>query len=170
MTDAEFRRAVLDLFPKLKLVAMARTKNGAMAEDLVQDVMVKIWSSPSQIIEAIDGVEITLEKYMKRMVVNRFYDIVRKEKRMVYDDDFAAHLEEVVSSDPTRRNLLLRDIARHLAKIGDECRSLLIDRAAGIKQQEMAEKKGITQSAVNKQIAKCLNKLNDSCGGIFYDA
>ncbi|MCR9157078.1 MAG: sigma-70 family RNA polymerase sigma factor [Rhodobacteraceae bacterium] len=170
MTDAEFRQAVLDLFPKLKVLAMARTKNGAFAEDIVQDVMVKVWSSPGQILEAVERLEVTLEKYLKRMVVNRFYDVIRRENRLVHDDDFADQLEEVVPSDPTRRNLLLRDLARHLANIGDDCRGLLVERAAGIKQQELADRRAISQSAVNKRIAKCLKELHESCGGSLHDA
>ena len=72
MTDEEFRQAVLDLFPKLKVLAMAKTKNGALAEDIVQDVMVKVWSAPAQILQAVDGLETSLERYLKRMVVNHF--------------------------------------------------------------------------------------------------
>lgn len=170
MTDAEFRQAVLDLFPKLKVVAMARTRNGAVAEDIVQDVMVKVWTSPKQILEAVDGLEVTLEKYLKRMVINRFYDVVRRDGRLVHDDDFADQLEEVVPSDPTRRNLLFRDLARQLADIGDECRSLLVERASGINQQELAEQRAISQSAVSKRIAHCLKDLRERCGGSLHDA
>jgi len=173
MTDEEFRQAVLDLFPKLKVLAMAKTKNGSLAEDIVQDVMVKVWSAPAQILQAVDGLETSLEaleRYLKRMVVNRFYDVVRRESKLVHDDDFADQLVEVVPSEPTRRNLLFRDLARHLAEIGDDCRSLLVERASGFTQQELAEQRAISQSAVNKRIAKCLKALSESCDGSLHDA
>lgn len=167
MTDIDFRKTVLDLFPKLKVLAMAKTRNGAAAEDIVQDVMVRVWSDPEGILAAVDRLETTLEQYLKRMVLNRFIDVVRRDRRLVHDDDFAERLIEVVPSDPTRRNLLLRDLARHLARIGGDCASLLIERASGVKQQDLAASRAMTQSGVNKRIARCLRELNDSCGGVF---
>jgi RNA polymerase sigma-70 factor (ECF subfamily) len=167
MTDEEFRQTVLDLFPRLKVLALAKTRNGASAEDIVQDVMVRVWSDPSKIRAAVDRLETTLEQYLKRMVLNRFIDVVRRDKWLVQDDDFAERLIEVVPSDPTRRNLLLRDLARHLARMGGDCASLLIERASGVRQQDLAANRAITQSAVNKRIARCLRELNDSGGGVF---
>ena len=37
----------------------------------------------------------------------------------------------------------------------------------GFRQEELAKNLNITQSTVNKRIAKCLKKLNESSGGIF---
>ena len=55
---------------------------------------------------------------------------------------------------------------RHLIAIGDDCRQLLTERGMGFRQEELAKNLNITQSTVNKRIAKCLKKLNESSGGI----
>ena len=39
-----------------------------------------------------------------------------------------------------------------------------------MRQEELAKRLNITQSTVNKRIAKCLKKLNESSGGIFNEA
>ena len=166
----DLRDEVLTLYPKLRILALSKTKNVSDAEDIVQDVMAKVWEDPEKISEALERSGAPIELYLKRSVVNRFIDLTRYGKRFSDDEDFAEKLEDSVTSDPTRRGLLLKDLARHLLAIGDECRQLLTDRGMGLRQAELAEARNITQSAVNKRIAQCLRKLNESSGGIFNEA
>ena len=166
----DLRDEVLALYPKLRVLALSKTKNVSDAEDIVQHIMVKVWENPTKIIEAINSIGTTVEFYLKRAVVNRFIDLTRHNKRFSDDEDFAERLEESVGTDPTRRNLLYKDLMRHLIAIGDDCRQLLTERGMGFRQEELAKNLNITQSTVNKRIAKCLKKLNESSGGIFNEA
>ena len=161
---------VVAIYPKLRVLALSKTKNLSDAEDIVQDVMAKVWENPIKIEQAITQLGSSTEAYLKRAVINRFIDLRRYGKRFKDDEDFAEKLEESVVSDPTRRGLLLRDFLKHLTKIGDGCRELLIERGMGLKQAELAEARNLTQSAVNKQIAKCLKQLHERSGGIFHEA
>ena len=166
----DLRDEVLALYPKLRILALSKTKNVSDAEDIVQDVMAKVWEDPEKISEALERSGAPIELYLKRSVVNRFIDLTRYGKRFSDDEDFAEKLEDSVTADPTRRGLLLKDLARHLLAIGDECRQLLTDRGMGLRQAELAEARNITQSAVNKRIDQCLRKLNESSGGVFNEA
>lgn len=170
LSVTELREQVLTLYPKLKVLALSRTKNVSDADDIVQDVMRKVWEDPQKIVEACDRLGTSVELYLKKAVVNRFIDLKRYGKRFADDENFAETLEEEVTSDPTRRGLLLKDLVRHLIAIGDECRQLLTDRGMGMRQADLAEARDITQSAVNKRIAHCLRKLHESSGGIFNEA
>ena len=106
----DLRDEVLALYPKLRVLALSKTKNVSDAEDIVQHVMVKVWENPTKIIEAINSIGTTVEFYLKRAVVNRFIDLTRHSKRFLDDEDFAERLEESVGTDPTRRNLLYKDL------------------------------------------------------------
>ena len=49
----DLRNEVLALYPKLRILALSKTKNVSDAEDIVQDVMAKVWENPEKISEAL---------------------------------------------------------------------------------------------------------------------
>ena len=49
----DLRDEVLALYPKLRILALSKTKNVSDAEDIVQDVMAKVWEDPEKISEAL---------------------------------------------------------------------------------------------------------------------
>ena len=156
----DLRDEVLALYPKLRVLALSKTKNVSDAEDIVQHVMVKVWENPTKIIEAINSIGTTVELYLKRAVINRFIDLTRHNKRFSDDEDFADRLEESIGTDPTRRNLCIKIYAPQLqlVMIADSC----LQSAAWGPTRRVSKNLNITQSTVNKRIAKCLKKLNES--------
>lgn len=168
--EEEIVEKAVELYPVLRVLALSRTRNREAAEDLVQEVLTRCIERPQMIAASIRNSGVSLEMYLKRAVVNRHIDFVRRGRHFVQDDDYVDQMVDSVSSDPTRRSLLLKDLTKHLLAIGDECSQLLIDRANGFKQDELARMRNLTQSAINKRIAKCLRALSNSSGGIFNEA
>ena len=64
----DLRDEVLALYPKLRVLALSKTKNVSDAEDIVQHVMVKVWENPTKIIEAINSIGTTVEFYLNELL------------------------------------------------------------------------------------------------------
>ena len=113
-------RALSDLFviygPKLKGWLMARGVGNGTAEDIVQDVMIKVWTKAA----SFDPVKASFATWVYRMTRNRWIDHQRKHGRMdVRDPDLMKIIadDEVPSAEVNfmaQQNLdILRDqIAR----------------------------------------------------------
>lgn len=83
--DAKALSALFDVYsPKLKGWLMARGAGGATAEDVVQDVMLKVWTGA----QMFDPAKASFATWVYRMTRNRWIDHQRKHGRMdVRDPD-----------------------------------------------------------------------------------
>ncbi|MGB6230508.1 MAG: sigma-70 family RNA polymerase sigma factor [Litorimonas sp.] len=83
--DAKALTALFDVYsPKLKGWLMARGAGGATAEDVVQDVMLKVWTGA----QMFDPAKASFATWVYRMTRNRWIDHQRKHGRMdVRDPD-----------------------------------------------------------------------------------
>ncbi|MEM7729534.1 MAG: sigma-70 family RNA polymerase sigma factor [Pseudomonadota bacterium] len=77
--DAKALSALFDVYsPKLKGWLMARGAGGATAEDVVQDVMLKVWTGAHM----FDPAKASFATWVYRMTRNRWIDHQRKHGRM----------------------------------------------------------------------------------------
>jgi RNA polymerase sigma-70 factor (ECF subfamily) len=101
--DRKAQRRVFELFyGKMKAVCMRYTRNVELAEDLVQDGFIKVFSS----IERFDG-KGSFEGWIRRIIVNLAIDHFRKQKRdflLLNEnqelDDFLEPEEDEVDDSP----------------------------------------------------------------------
>jgi len=89
ITEKQDARALSDLFeiygPKLKGWLMARGVGNGTAEDIVQDVMIKVWTKAA----SFDPSKASFATWVYRMTRNRWIDHQRKHGRMdVRDPEF----------------------------------------------------------------------------------
>ena len=161
---------IMQLYPKLYLQALGKARHREDAEDIIQSVIMKFLERPDEIKQVVKERGITLEIYLKRVVNTTFIDLWRKKKREpTGHEDFISGLEDMLAKDATSSGLLFRDIAKHLVATGEKCLKLLTKRAEGAKQAELAVSLGITQSAVNKRIARCLKDFHLASGGVYHE-
>ena len=89
-------RALSDLFeiygPKLKGWLMARGVDNGTAEDIVQDVMIKVWTKSA----SFDPVKASFATWVYRMTRNRWIDHKRKHGRMDVRDP---ELMKIIADD-----------------------------------------------------------------------
>jgi len=89
-------RALSDLFeiygPKLKGWLMARGVGNGTAEDIVQDVMIKVWTKAT----SFDPVKASFATWVYRMTRNRWIDHQRKHGRMDVRDP---ELMKIIADD-----------------------------------------------------------------------
>ncbi len=117
----------------LRAFALSLTRNGAAADDLVQDTIVKAWTH-------IDGFTqgTNLRAWLFTILRNTFYSDRRKAKREVPDTDglFAARLSQKPDHDG---RLALADFRAAFEQLGDEQReALILVGASGFSYEEAA--------------------------------
>jgi len=129
------------------------------AQEVVQDIFVKIWESRDEI-----DPESSLKSYVFKCVQNLSINRLRRKKvesryteiyRLVYIDnvEFSAH-----------ESLLAKELEAHIIhsinKLPSECRKIFeLSRSEGLKYREIAEALHISVKTVETQMSKALRSL-----------
>ncbi|MFO1466966.1 MAG: sigma-70 family RNA polymerase sigma factor [Steroidobacteraceae bacterium] len=148
--------------PSLLKYFMRKTGSAAEAEDLTQDVLVRVlaragWKSPEE-----------ARGYIFRAAVNRWRDRRRRQAThgttVQWDEETAVkHQIERAQSWPERVLIAREDLDRTLQALEDMSERtrmvLVLIRLEQMKVATVAEMLGISVSAVNKHLAKGLSRL-----------
>ena len=157
------RDEMIDHLPAMRAFALSLTRNGAAADDLVQDAIMKAWKN----IEAFQ-VGTNMRAWLFTILRNTFYSDRRKAKREVQDSDGA--MAATLSQKPDHDGrMALADFELSFAQLADEQReALVLVGASGFSYEEAAETCGVAvgtiKSRVNRgraRLAELMN-LNDS--------
>ena len=120
MTDADPRDALIAHIPALRAFAIGLARNRHAADDLVQETILRAWSSFGTFIPGTN-----LRAWLFTILRNVFYSDLRKHRRDVQDSDgiHAARLSQKPDHDG---HLAMRDFQRAFDKLIDEQREVLI--------------------------------------------
>ncbi|WP_439577948.1 sigma-70 family RNA polymerase sigma factor [Elioraea sp.] len=134
-----FHDDLIALLPKLRVQALALTRNRAAAEDLVQDTIVNALAARAQFRPGTN-----LAAWLHRILRNRFISDVRKHRPKVAIED--APVEALAcAADPADR-LVAKELGRALDLLpADQRETLLLVTLHGLSCEEVAE---ITDCAV----------------------
>ena len=148
------RDELVDHLPALRAFALSLTRNGATADDLVQDTIVKAWTN-------IDKFQVgtNMRAWLFTILRNTFYSNCRKAKREVPDVDgvFTASLAEKPAHDG---RLQLADFRRAFEQLPDEQReALILVGASGFSYEEAAEMCGCAIGTIKSRANRGRGKL-----------
>jgi RNA polymerase sigma factor (sigma-70 family) len=144
MVASDFKIKVLPLSVKLLRITVRFLKNKEEGQDVVQDVMLKLWQKR----EELDGIS-NIEAYAVQMIRNRCLDILRKKKVILIDEEAESQIEEITPD--IHSQIELSEAAGQIKK--------LIRRLNGLQRQVM-ELRDIEQLSY-KEIAEITNlKVN----------
>lgn len=151
-------------FPRLKAFSLKFVSGQDIAEDLVQDVFLKVWENKDKIHTE------TFHSYIFTMVRNACLNYLKHKK--IVDNAFSGKEPDFRGeglyyadffSDPyhqTMFNELKKEVDKVLASFSEQTRTVFeFSRFKGLKNQEIAEKLGITTRTVEKHISRALNKF-----------
>lgn len=146
-SDAATRNELVSLVPELRAFAISLSRNPSVADDLVQETVLKAWAK-------LDSFEpgTNMRAWLFTILRNTFYSDARKGKREVADVDgaYAAQLSQKPDHDG---RLALRDFAVAFAKLPDEQREVLIlIGASGLSYEEAAETCGCAVGTVKSRL------------------
>lgn len=155
----KFERFFLITFPKVKAFAWKILKSESDAEDIAQDVFVKLWSCP-EIWESQD----TWNAYIYTMVRNHIYNFLKhKSIELNYQEQFINRQDTPTQKDAEDElyakeiNLLLK---MALDKMPEQRKNVFImSRQKGMSNQEIADRLQLSVRTVERHLYLALKDL-----------
>lgn len=146
-------------FAKLLLESNKYVKDIGIAEEIVQDLFVKIWE------RAVDFDEInSVKSYLYRSVINASINHINRQKNMEghhqkilrqFTEDEVAELDE--------ENELIVMLYEEIEKLPPKCRKIFkLSRFKQLKHKQIAELLAISEKTVENQIGNALKMLKET--------
>ncbi len=148
------RDELVEHLPAMRAFAISLTRNGAIADDMVQDTLVKAWTN----IEKFE-VGTNMRAWLFTILRNTYYSNRRKAKREVPDVDgvFTESLAEKPAHDG---HMQMADFRRALLQLKDEQReALLLVGASGFSYEEAAEMCGVAVGTIKSRTNRARQQL-----------
>jgi len=146
--------------PKIYRFAISYLKSEADAEELVQNVFLKLWERRESLDESRN-----VKSYIFKIAINCIYDLAREKKYWRTYKEFVSHnlvrdneftWNEVVYNELSENvNLLLDQMPPQRKKI------FLMSRKQGISNKEIAASLNISQRTVENQIYRAVSYLKE---------
>ena len=150
--EENFKKLYFDQFPKVVKIGLYITADQGAAEDLAQEVFVKLWQKREQ----LDKVG-NLEAYIAQMMRNASLDYIKSNKR-TETDSFPALAWEEEGND--RENELKKALEKALVHLAPQCRLIFsLSRFEGLTNQEIADYLSISIRTVETQISNALKSF-----------
>ena len=142
--------------------ALGFVNDNLAAEDIVQDVFVKIWESREKLGE-IDN----LSAYLYQMVRFKSFNYLRAEKiRQDATKSFAEELDEIEMNEYIK-NETFRIVMQTLEDLPSGSRNVFSRAIQGYSAKEIAEELGIAVETVKKQKQIARRILKEKLGNLF---
>lgn len=148
-----FHSQIVAILPKLRVQALALTRNKAQAEDLVQDAVCNALNARNSFIPGTN-----FGAWMHRILRNRFISDLRKQRVTSDIDDLPGDL---LSTKPTHEDrLAVKDLAFALARLPDDQReALVLVVLQGMSYQELAETTGCAVGTAKSRVFRARRQL-----------
>lgn len=154
LAEADPRDEIVTHLPALRAFALSLTRNGASADDLVQDAIVKAWRNIEKF-----TVGTNMRAWLFTILRNTYYSDRRRAKREVSDPDgvFAGKLATKPDHDG---RLAMRDFFAAFAQLPDEQReALILVGASGFAYEEAAETCGVAVGTIKSRVNRGRKRL-----------
>ena len=163
MTDATLvpgiREALVGAIPNLRAFAISLCGNPHLADDLVQETLLKAWSSRDKFIAGTN-----LKAWLFTILRNTYFSEFRKGRREVQDVDGAA-AAHLVSLPEQEGHADFTDFKRALAQLSpDQREALLLIGAEGFAYEEAAEIAGCAVGTVKSRVNRARARLAELMG------
>nr|MBS0021320.1 sigma-70 family RNA polymerase sigma factor [Gammaproteobacteria bacterium] len=138
---------------ELRGFLIRRTGDPRVAEDLLQDVFVKVLAEGPAFCELEDP-----RAWLFRVARNHFTDYLRKQKRLVeIPDDLASEKDEMAAVET-----LTACLPRALAELpAEDTEALTLCDLKGMTQAEYARRKGITLAGAKSRVQRARRRLRE---------
>ena len=160
--ESVFQALFVDYYPSLISFAMKYVEREEAAQDIVQDVFVKVWETR----EKLRGVE-NLSAYLYQMVRFKCFNHLREEK--IRHDATRSFTEEmdVVEMNEYIKEETFRIVMSIVEELPPGSRNVFSRVIQGYSAKEIAEELGITIETVKKQKQNARRVLKERLGNLF---
>ncbi|ABG29821.1 RNA polymerase subunit sigma [Roseobacter denitrificans] len=154
MNDPDPRFALLDHLPAMRGFATSLTRDSVAADDVVQDAVIKAWTSFDQFQPGTN-----LRAWLFTILRNTFYSSTRKSGREVADVD-GVHFGALAEKPAHDGRLQMTDFRSAFAQLPDEQReALLLVGASGFSYEEAAEMCGVAVGTIKSRTGRGRQRL-----------
>ncbi len=153
MSTASFHDQVVAILPKLRVQALALTRNRAAAEDLVQDSVCNALSAQDSFIPGTN-----FAAWMHRILRNRFISNLRKRRDTTDIDDVPA--ATFATDAPHENRLALKELAGAMARLPtDQREALVMVVIHGMSYEALAEATGCAIGTAKSRVFRARRQL-----------
>lgn len=154
-----FRQSLVATIPNLRAFALSLCGDSHLANDLVQETLMKAWASRDSFQPGTN-----LKAWLFRILRNTFFSDYRKSRRMVQDEDGKA--AENLSTPPEQEGFAdLQDFRRMLGKLPpDQREALLLIGAEGVSYEEAAAITGCAIGTMKSRVNRARIRLGQMMG------
>lgn len=156
---ASFRDLLVKEIPNLRAFAASLSGSVQLADDLVQDTMLKAWSNASSFTEGTN-----IRAWLFTILRNTYYSLYRRRGREVQDVD-GAYSARVAVAGGQEGAIDLADFRIALAKLPEEQREVLIMvGATGLSYEETAAICGVAVGTIKSRVNRARSRLAELLG------
>lgn len=154
-----FERYYKEHYKSFFLMACKYLKDTSIAEEIVNDVFLKIWEEGDKI-----KIDTSLKSYIYKAVINRCINVLHKNKReSALEVDLSNIPDESYELRQIEENELRMKLYAAIDQLPEQCRKVFeMSRFEEMKQQEIADKLGISIKTVKNHITIALKQLSIS--------
>ncbi|MBV1838349.1 sigma-70 family RNA polymerase sigma factor [Acetobacter estunensis] len=148
-----FQNQLIDILPKLRVQALALTRNRTRAEDLVQDAVCNALKARDSFIPGTN-----FAAWMHRILRNRFISDLRRHRATTDIDTLPGDL---LATKPDHEDrLAIKDLAHGLAQLpSDQREALVLVVLQGMSYQELAEVSGCAVGTAKSRVFRARRQL-----------
>ena len=151
---ADPREELTEHLGAMRAFAMSLTRNSALADDMVQDALVKAWSK----IESFEP-GTNMRAWLFTILRNTYYSHHRKARREVADVD-GVMADSLAQKPDHDGRLQMRDFNTAFDQLNDEQReALVLVGAAGFSYEEAAETCGVAVGTIKSRVNRARSRL-----------
>ena len=157
--DGDPREAIIAHLPALRAFALSLCRDGTLADDLVQETLLKAWSKFH-----LYNPGTNLRAWLFTILRNNLHSLHRKRRRELADPDGAMAAQLASKPDHDGR-LALADLAAAFARLPmDQREALMLVGAMGFSVEEAAETCGCAPGTIKSRAARGRRALADLLG------
>lgn len=153
MSTQAFHGQVIAILPKLRVQALALTRNRASAEDLVQDAVCNALSASGSFIPGTN-----FAAWMHRILRNRFISNLRKRRDTTDIDDVPAHTFATEAAHEDR--LALKELGAAMTRLPtDQREALVMVVVHGMSYEDLAAATGCAVGTAKSRVFRARRQL-----------
>lgn len=150
----DFKDGLIREIPNLRAFAASLSGSMQLADDLVQDTLLKAWGNSDKFEPGT-----SLRAWLFTILRNTYYSLYRKRGREVQDSE-GTYAERMATHGNQESHLDLADFRKALAKLPEEQREVLIMvGATGLSYEETAEICGVAIGTIKSRVNRARTKL-----------
>jgi RNA polymerase sigma-70 factor (ECF subfamily) len=156
LDDASFKQELAAMLPHLRAFGRSLTGNADLADDLVQETMLKAWKARAQYVPG----PASMKSWAFVILRNCFLSQMRRKKFTADYDELAAE-RLLVAPDDQDDNLHLADVQRALLMLPvDQREALVLIGAGGLSYEEGAEICGCAVGTMKSRVSRARTALH----------